>query len=153
MVNVFDVAYYVLDKCGKMSTFKLHKLLYYCQAWYMSWNAGTPLFKEDFEAWVNGPVIRELFNIHKGMYEISKDDIVGYKEKDLNVEQKENMDKILFFYRKQSPLSLVLKSHAELPWKKARDGINSMVFSDNIISKKNIYEYYRNKSIESLSME
>ena len=47
-----NIAYYILDKCGQMSTFRLHKLLYVCQAWYMAWNNGCPLFYEDFEAWI-----------------------------------------------------------------------------------------------------
>lgn len=150
MLNVFDVAYYVLDKCGKMSTFKLHKLLYYCQAWYMSWNKGTPLFQEDFEAWINGPVVRELFNIHKGLYEISKYDIIEYKKNDLE-KQKKDIDKVLSCYSNKNSISLVLMSHRELPWKNVRDMLKPSDMSNKIISKEAIYSFYENKNIEKLS--
>ena len=157
MFNLWSIAYYILQKCGKMSTFKLHKLLYYCQAWYMAWNNGRPLFQEDFEAWVNGPVIRELFNSHKGMYDIDEKTIKIQYVNDINnnidTETKEQINRILFFYNKKSSLSLVSKSHSELPWQKARKGINSLDLSDNIINKKDIYEYYKDKNITELSME
>ena len=60
MANVFDVAKYILEKLGTLSTMKLQKLCYYCQAWSLVWD-DTPLFDEKFEAWANGPVCRELF--------------------------------------------------------------------------------------------
>lgn len=50
MANVYDVAKYVLKKLGSMSTMKLQKEVYYCQAWSLGWD-GKPLFDEDFQAW------------------------------------------------------------------------------------------------------
>lgn len=47
MASVFDVAKYVLNHAGAMSTMKLEKLVYYCQAWSLAWD-GVPLFQEDF---------------------------------------------------------------------------------------------------------
>lgn len=60
MANVFDVAKYILEVKGTMSTMKLQKLCYYAQAWSLVWD-DKPLFGEEFEAWANGPVCRELF--------------------------------------------------------------------------------------------
>ena len=60
-VSVFDVAAYILDKLGPISTIKLQKLVYYCQAWSLVWDE-EPLFSERIEAWVNGPVVRELLH-------------------------------------------------------------------------------------------
>lgn len=69
MANVFDVAAYILEKEGEMTTMKLQKLCYYAQAWSLAWE-GRPLFDEDFQAWANGPVCRELYNKHAGYFEI-----------------------------------------------------------------------------------
>lgn len=33
MAIIFDTARYILEKEGQMSTMKLQKLCYYCQAW------------------------------------------------------------------------------------------------------------------------
>lgn len=60
MANAFDVAKYILEVKGTMSTMKLQKLCYYAQAWSLVWD-DKPLFDEEFEAWANGPVCRELF--------------------------------------------------------------------------------------------
>ena len=70
MATVFDVAKYILRKCGRISTWKLEKLCYYSQAWTMAWDE-IPLFNEDFEAWANGPVCPEFFKEHKGMFSIT----------------------------------------------------------------------------------
>ena len=74
MATVFDVAFYILDKLGDMSTMKLQKLCYYAQAWSLAWD-GVPLFNEDFQAWANGPVCRELYEFHRGEFLINSDKI------------------------------------------------------------------------------
>ena len=51
MATVFDVAKYILEKKGTMSTMKLQKLCYYSQAWSLVWD-DQPLFNEDFESFL-----------------------------------------------------------------------------------------------------
>ncbi|MCI4659548.1 Panacea domain-containing protein [Cryobacterium zhongshanensis] len=68
-VSIFDVAEYILAEKGEMSTMKLQKLLYFAQAWAITWT-GEPLFAEDFEAWASGPVCRELYEMHQGEYSV-----------------------------------------------------------------------------------
>ena len=41
MTSIFDVAAYVLDKLGVMTTMKLEKLCYYSQAWSLVWMNGV----------------------------------------------------------------------------------------------------------------
>jgi uncharacterized phage-associated protein len=65
--KVVDVAEYILELHGPMPTMKLHKLLYYCQA-YCLVTQDRPMFDLDFQAWVNGPVIPELFELHRGKF-------------------------------------------------------------------------------------
>ena len=144
---MLDIAYYILDKCGQMSTFKLHKLLYMCQAWYMAWNNGCPLFYEDFEAWVNGPVIRELFNIHKGLYEIDKYLIKG-NINPIDKEITKQIDKVLFYYKSLDAIEFTIYFYNEPVWKQTREiFINSLEY--NIIKKYEIYNYYKNRHIET----
>lgn len=59
MASVYDVATYILEKQGAMTTWKLQKLVYYSQAWSLVWDDDV-LFPEEIEAWANGPVVREL---------------------------------------------------------------------------------------------
>lgn len=60
MATANDVAQYVLEQSGKMTTIKLQKLVYYCQAWSLVWTE-SPLFDDRIEAWANGPVVPSLY--------------------------------------------------------------------------------------------
>ena len=62
MVSAHDVAAYILRKQGPLSAMKLQKLVYYAQAWSTVWD-DQPLFSEAVEAWANGPVVRELYDV------------------------------------------------------------------------------------------
>lgn len=68
--SAHDVAAYLLEKYGPMSPWKLHKLLYYAQAWHLVWE-DEPLFDEPIEAWGSGPVVPALYPLHKGLFTIS----------------------------------------------------------------------------------
>ena len=69
--SAHDVAAHILRKYGPMSPWKLHKLLYYAQAWHLVWEE-APLFPERIEAWGNGPVVSALYPLHKGLFTISE---------------------------------------------------------------------------------
>ena len=60
-----------------MSAMKLQKLIYYSQAWSLVWD-DEPLFPERIEAWINGPVVPELYERHKGEFKVTAE-IVGGK--------------------------------------------------------------------------
>ena len=69
MSAVFDVAKYILEKRSPMTAMKLEKIIYYSQAWSLVWDS-APLFNEPIEAWMNGPVIPVLFNVHRGKFQV-----------------------------------------------------------------------------------
>lgn len=149
MASVFDVAQYILQQLNEVSALKLQKLVYYCQAWYLAWNEGTPLFNEKIEAWVNGPVVRELYNAHQGQKTIN---YLPYGSV-LNLGQKEKIciDRVLSAYQDKGPLWLVAHSHQEYPWKNARQDLAERTPSNNIISVASIYAFYRDKNIEEMT--
>ena len=135
-----DVAKYILKNQGKMSTRKLQKLCYYAQAWHYTWT-GERLFKEDFQAWEHGPVCRELFNLHKGKYDIKAEDIDGNPD-NLTADQKDSIDIVLEHYGNLTADELVELTHSEEPYKKARGNLPDDVHSGNIISLESMKEYY-----------
>ena len=122
MATVFDVAAYILEKKGLMTTMKLQKLCYYSQAWALVWDS-KPLFSERIQAWANGPVIPQLYDIHKGMFEIGPGQVTGGNPGALTADQKEGIDVVLEYYGDKSPFWLSELTHAEQPWKGARDGL------------------------------
>lgn len=47
-----------------ITNLRLQKLVYYAQAWHLAIYQ-EPLFSEDFQAWVHGPVIPQLYTQYK----------------------------------------------------------------------------------------
>lgn len=140
MASVFDVAAYILEQRGEMTTMKLQKLVYYCQAWSLVWDE-EPLFDEEIQAWLNGPVIPRLFYEHKGMYKISSIDLGDSCH--LNQTQRETIRAVLNFYGYRSAHWLIALSHSEDPWIEARQGLNAMdTKSKNVISIASMANYY-----------
>lgn len=140
MANVFDVAKYILRKKGRLSTMKLQKLCYYSQTWSLVWD-DAPLFDEEFEAWANGPVCRELFLKTQGKFWVNADDENGDIRKLKNY-QKDTIDAVLNHYGNKDAQWLNQLTHMEDPWKSARKGVPMGVGSDNIISKESMAVYY-----------
>lgn len=141
-VSAFDVACNILQHYkSPISTMKLHKLLYYCQAWHLVWEE-KPLFKEKIEAWANGPVIREIFNFHRGMYEISLRSFPIGNSDLLSKAQSESVDSVLDFYGDKSSQWLIDQTHSELPWRNARKGLLPNERGDVEITIDDMLEYY-----------
>ena len=144
-VSVYDVAAYILKQIKECSTMKLHKLLYYCQAWSLVWDEKS-LFPEPIEAWANGPVVRDFFNFHKGRYSISYDNMTIGNENKLSIDQKDTIDNVLKFYGDKPAQWLIDLTHTEAPWKNARKGYTSMERGNTIITNDSIAEYYSSLS-------
>ena len=140
MVNIFDVAAYILAQKGPMTTMKLQKLCYYCQAWSLVWD-DIELFDEEFHAWANGPVCKELFHENQGKYMVSIDDEKG-NPSNLTPDQAETVDTVLEHYASHDAQWLSQLTHMEDPWKDARKNVPAGVGSDNIITKESMAEYY-----------
>ena len=140
MTTVFDVAKYILIKQGTMTAMKLQKLVYYCQAWSLVWDE-EPLFNEKIEAWANGPVVRELFHQHKGLFSVSGNDFNG-DVNSLSQKQKNTIDAILSYYGDKSSQWLSDLTHAEDPWRLARRGLDDGDRGFVEISHSSMAEYY-----------
>ena len=140
MANVFDVAKYILERKGSMSTMKLQKLCYYAQAWALVWD-DKPLLDDDFEAWANGPVCRELFFKTQGNYSVSADDETGGMG-NLTDNEKDTINQILNHYGNHNAQWLSQLTHMEDPWNKAREGIPAGEGCNRIITKESMAIYY-----------
>jgi uncharacterized phage-associated protein len=151
MLSVFDVATFILSKQGTMPAMKLHKLLYYCQAWSLVWN-DEPLFSETIEAWANGPVVRELYNTHQGQFKLSMGDIPGHFDT-LDDDQIETVDMVLHYYGNKSSQWLSNLTHAERPWKEARQGLADKERGSREISLAALAEYYEGVFHEGTEIE
>ena len=142
MANVFNTAKYILEKTGSISTMKLQKLCYYSQAWSLVWD-DAELFPEEFQAWANGPVCKELFDFHKGMFSISVQTIpADMMDGELGGAQEATIDIVLDHYGNKDAQWLSTLTHMEDPWKKARSGVAPGMPCSTVITKESMAEYY-----------
>jgi len=139
VANVHDVAAYILSKRSPITAMKLQKLVYYSQAWSLVWD-DAPLFNEQIEAWANGPVVRELYEYHRGAFKVGQWDIGN--PKNLTSSEKETVDQVLKYYGHMSSQELSNRTHQEEPWREARRGMQPDERGDRVISLASMVEYY-----------
>src|ERR1700750_2947691 len=99
MADVFDAAAYILKRHGPMTAMKLQKLIYYSQAWSIVWDDDA-LFPEEIEAWKNGPVVRCLWEAHRGRFRV--EDIPQGEAMLLEENQQATVNAVLEFYGNRS---------------------------------------------------
>lgn len=139
MATVLDVARYIVKLHGEMSAMKLQKLVYYAQAWALVWDE-EPIFKEKIRAWANGPVVRELYDWHKGKFSVSTPPPGDIRK--LTDDEKETIEVVVDYYGKKSGAELSALTHREAPWKDAREGLVDGARSNREIKLSSMAEYY-----------
>jgi uncharacterized phage-associated protein len=138
MANVMDAAHAVQQAHGlrPLPWRKLHKLLYFCQGWGLAWT-GEPLFGERIEAWIEGPVVRDLYRIQKYYAQTANGsaDLLTHSEKAI-------VYKVVRFYGRYHTKNLIALSHREPPWRMARHDVPTGAKSKNEIRQDTMREYF-----------
>lgn len=145
------IANFVLDVCDvqerELTHLSLQKLVFFCHAWSLV-KLERPLVKHQFEAWQFGPVLQYLYRDFKS----SERSPIKYRSKkldfstgqkvavayDLDEPTQELLRRVIGFYSRLRPGTLVELSHAEDgPWHQVwnhSDNVNpGMTISDDAI--------------------
>ncbi|WP_284928769.1 Panacea domain-containing protein [Candidatus Phytoplasma sp. AldY-WA1] len=144
---LFTMANYIIKKDSTITNLKLQKILYYIHAHYLVKNkkdSKKDLFPNcSIHAWIYGPVFP---NLYFKLAQYGDDPVKLIKENEfisvkLTKEQIESIEYILNKYGNMKPFELSSKTHQEDPW---INNFEDDFFdpSDNIISEKDIFEYY-----------
>lgn len=139
MPTAHDVASYILSRRA-MTAMKMQKLVYYSQAWHLA-REGEPLFSEPIEAWVNGPVVRELYDAHRGQFSLSR--WPSGDPSTLSAAQRALIDEVLQTYGERSATWLSQLTHSEAPWCRARGELPDNARSSAIIDPDEMRRYYQ----------
>ena len=123
-----------------LSNLKLQKLLHYAQAWYLALN-DQPLFSDDFQAWVHGPVLPSQYHRFKAAAWMPIAEPVS--EPALPNEVKAFLNEILDVFGVETAIALELMTHHEQPWAEARRGLPPDASSNRVISKRSMRDFYR----------
>jgi len=150
MADVHDVAAYILREAGPMSTMKLQKLAYYSQAWNLVWDE-QPLFEAPIQAWMNGPVVYELYQQHRGRFTVGDWPMGDPSNLDRN--ERDTIDAVLRSYDKFSGQQLSALSHKERPWREARQGLPDGASSSAEVSLDSMQAYYSELDMSDSAIE
>lgn len=145
MTPVAAVAKFIIQESDRVSNLKLQKLLYYVQGWHLGLK-GTPVFGEELEAWVHGPVVPSTFQIYRvfGWRDIEKEKEAVLAP--LLPDHASHIREVLRAYGKFSGDQLERLSHTEDPWMTARKELPSDARSNYLISKSSMREYFAGKA-------
>jgi uncharacterized phage-associated protein len=145
------LADYILNNYGAMSHLKLQKLLYYCEAYHLAYFE-VNLIHQEFEAWVHGPVCRDVFLQLKSKA-LLYSDIAFTSDYDpneklktiLTTDQVQLIEDIVSELVTWTGLQLEATTHDEKPWIEARLGVSPAEKSSQIISKATMMNYYKSE--------
>ena len=99
-----------------MTNMKLQKMLYYQQGFHLAY-FGSPLFDEDIEAWMYGPVVPSMYEKYKGC---GRNGIEPDRSMEFSFEQKNELalfNEVCKVYGAYSAIGLMNMTHDETPWK------------------------------------
>lgn len=133
---------YLLNQCEDITPLALQKALYYIQGFYYAFY-NTFLFTEECEAWVHGPVYRNVYFKYR---DYRFDPITKSQDFDdsvLNTSEKAIFDSVIHNLCCYSGKVLEQFTHNETPWLIARGDLPVTESSEKIISHDNIGTYFK----------
>ena len=146
--DIYEIAKWFLHT-EPMTHKKLQKLLYFSYGIYLAQNNDNPdnltnlLFKNDFEAWVHGPVNPQIYSLYKNnginLIYLEKVETIDFDKNIMDA-----LNKTMEIYGSYSADELENISHNQSPWINARCGLSPIEASSNLLSDKDIYITLRN---------
>lgn len=123
MDNVLDVAQYIFEEYRSIYSrvieeTKLHKLLYFTQREHLAVMQNV-MFEAPFEAWIHGPVCREV----RAAY--TRDGIIGGDASRLSLQNESIATEVIYRYGECTASVLSEITHSESSWLNARRGLSA----------------------------
>ncbi len=154
-VDANTVADYVLwlwsqeleDERDFITPMKLQKLLYFVQGW--SWaTRNEPAFQDALEGWPDGPVVRGVWERFRAC---GRDPIreVPENEPVLPESVRQTVRDVWEVYRRFSAWELRRRTHGELPWQEAREGLDPRAHGNRVLKPETMRREFQSQIAES----
>jgi uncharacterized phage-associated protein len=143
--KMLRVIAYVFESLEEVTPLMLQKILYFIQG--VSYAVyGKPMFVEDCEAWVHGPVYSQVYELFRDFkynpIEDARFAIFEGTEDALTTDERKVIDLVVNTFGLYSGKVLERITHNEEPWKKARKGYADNIPSKVPLTKASIEHYY-----------
>ena len=140
--SITDVAAFILNRTGTITTMQLHKLAFYAQAEHLVKHQGAPLFPEDFYAWRSGPVCPLLFILHRNKFLIHPGELPQGDPDRLSDEEKNLIIRICTLMGDMTGAELGERVRSEDPYLDARGNKKAHDPGDTLIPNLAMGVYY-----------
>jgi uncharacterized phage-associated protein len=109
--------------------------------WGLLVKRDKPLFQEDFEAWIHGPILTSQYSrFWPNSWRSIEDEIAAPQ---LPGHVTTHLDEVLDVFGVESAIALEAMTHAEEPWREARGKAAPDEPSTAIINKETMKRFYR----------
>lgn len=155
MAAAIEVARYIVQLAAEqeepdaLTPLRVQKLLYYAQGWHLA-VYGIPLFVEPIEAWMHGPVVRDVYGYLSSHGNLGVDPAVIGAPQHLSEEHKTYLRGFWDSYRDFSAYRLYKATHTEQPWLDARKGVEPGERSNQRIPQEAMRDFFRAQLIPGL---
>lgn len=140
--KIYSAISYLLHRHGDITPLALQKALYYIQGFYFAFFDAF-LFEEDCEAWVHGPVYREVYETYRRYQFNPIEGRLPLNENLFSREESEVLDAVIRHICCYSGKILEEFTHQEMPWSSTREGLGADDPSNRPIPKAKIGAFFK----------
>ncbi|MBD5226811.1 MAG: DUF4065 domain-containing protein [Bacteroidales bacterium] len=131
IANMLLISFENMEDGELLTNMKLQKMLYYQQGFHLAY-FDEPLFEEEIEAWLYGPVVKSIYTEYK---RFGKKGIAGNHDTDftfVNDIELALFNEVNKVYGRYSAIGLMEMTHKETPWNSVPIGEGSIITKDCI---------------------
>lgn len=139
--KIDSVIQYLLNQCEDITPLALQKALYYIQGFYYAFYKAF-LFSEDCQAWVHGPVYKNIYSRYKDYHFDPIKKAASFDASIFSSEERAIYDSVINNICCYSGKVLERFTHNEAPWLITRGDLPITAPSDRIIEKELIGSYF-----------
>ncbi len=142
--KIYLIAKHIIAKMEDITPLALQKILYYIQGFSLAL-LDKEMFSDRPEAWVHGPVYREIYDrfSYYRFNAIDSSEFDSYQEIELDGEQQKLVDAVVLNFGCYSGKMLERMTHCSLPWVAARKGLDVSEVSSQVIDNQDISAYFK----------
>lgn len=144
--KIYLISKHIIARMEDITPLALQKILYYIQG-FSTYFFDRPIFNDNAEAWVHGPVYREIYDrfSYYRYNPISKNEFESYNEIDsLNDKEINLIDSVINNFGVYSGKTLEKMTHTTIPWEEGRKELREEEYSSNIIDIDTMKDYFTN---------
>lgn len=145
-IKIYIIAKYIIAKTEDITPLSLQKILYFIEGFSLAL-LGKPLLMDDCVAWVHGPVYVKIYHRFRdyGYHLIEQEKFKDYDTlpSTIPMDEIKLIDKVTRCFACYSGKILEEMTHLTTPWREARQGLDSLESSSNIISSASIEHFFK----------